>query len=474
MSERRHSLAWRLALAVAVVCTLAMSAVAVFLYRSLAAEIAYRDDLALLGRLEQVRTLLHDSDSLGALQQRPQLYQNMLGNQESVLRVRRADGSLVFEINPHDETLGDPPCIGVSQQPSRTDIRQDRNALLLAGDAVGPAGEALTVMVGKRLHEREAILASYRLRLYLAVAAGALLAWIIGLLLVRRALTPLRDMADALALIDLRNLHRRLADTAGPLELQAPIQALNGMLARLEQGFERLSQFSADLAHEIRTPLHTLLASTGQALNQPRSPDEYRELLASNIEEYERLNRMVENLLFLARADHGQRPVHLQAIDLAHLGEELCDYFQLLADERGACLEHSLHGTLNTDLQLLQRALGNLLANAVRHARPGTTVRLSRHDDGAFVRLCVRNEGDTIAPEHLPRLFDRFFRIDPARTEPGDSGGLGLAIVQSIMTLVNGKVSASSGDGMTTFTLSFPNSGTVQLDSHPDSDPSSA
>ena len=474
MSERRHSLAWRLALAVAVVCTLAMSAVAVFLYRSLAAEIAYRDDLALLGRLEQVRTLLHDSDSLGALQQRPQLYQNMLGNQESVLRVRRADGSLVFEINPHDEILGDPPHIGVSQQPSRTDIRQDRSALLLAGDAVGPAGEALTVMVGKRLQEREAILASYRLRLYLAVAAGALLAWIIGLLLVRRALTPLRDMADALALIDLRNLHRRLADTAAPLELQAPLQALNGMLARLEQGFERLSQFSADLAHEIRTPLHTLLASTGQALNQPRSSDEYRELLGSNIEEYERLNRMVENLLFLARADHGQRRVHLQAIDLAHLGEELCDYFQLLADERGACLEHSLHGTLNTDLQLLQRALGNLLANAVRHARPGTTVRLSRHDDAAFVRLCVRNEGDTIAPEHLPRLFDRFFRIDPARTEPGDSGGLGLAIVQSIMTLVNGKVSASSDDGVTTFTLSFPNSGTVQLDSHPDSDPSSA
>lgn len=474
MSERRHSLAWRLALAVAVVCTLAMSAVAVFLYRSLAAEIAYRDDLALLGRLEQVRTLLHDSDSLGVLQQRPQLYQNMLGNQESVLRVRRANGSLVFEINPHDETLGDPPRIGVSQQPRRTDIRQDRNALLLAGDAVGPAGEALTVMVGKRLHEREAILASYRLRLYLAVAAGALLAWIIGLLLVRRALTPLRDMADALALIDLQNLHRRLADTAAPLELQAPLQALNGMLARLEQGFERLSQFSADLAHEIRTPLHTLLASTGQALNQPRSSDEYRELLGSNIEEYERLNRMVENLLFLARADHGQRRVHLQAIDLAHLGEELCDYFQLLADERGACLEHSLHGTLNTDLQLLQRALGNLLANAVRHAKPGTTVRLSRHDDAAFVRLCVRNEGDTIAPEHLPRLFDRFFRIDPARTEPGDSGGLGLAIVQSIMTLVNGKVSASSDDGVTTFTLSFPNSGAVQLDSYVDSDPSSA
>lgn len=456
MSERRHSLAWRLALAVAVVCSLVMSVVAVFLYRSLAAEIAYRDDIALLGRLEQVRTLLHDSDSLGALQQRPQLYQNMLGNQESVLRVRRADGSVVFEINPHGETLGDPPRIGLARQPSRADIRLDHGASVLAGDAVGPAGEALTVMVGKRLHEREAILASYRLRLYLAVAAGALLAWVIGLLLVRRALTPLREMADALALIDLRNLHRRLANTAAPVELQAPIQALNGMLVRLEQGFERLSQFSADLAHEIRTPLHTLLGSTGQALNQPRSVDEYRELLGSNIEEYERLNRMVENLLFLARADHGQRPVHLQVIDLAHLGEELCDYFQLLADERGAALQHALHGTMQTDLQLLQRALGNLLANAVHHARPGTTVLLSRHDEAGFVRLTVRNEGDTIAPEHLARLFDRFFRVDPSRTEPGDSGGLGLAIVQSIMVLVGGSVSVHSAEGVTSFILSFP------------------
>lgn len=456
MNERNHSLAWRMALAVALVCSLVMSAVAVFLYRSLATEIAYRDDVALLGRLEQVRTLLHDSDSLGALQQRPQLYQNMLGNQESVLRVRRADGSTVFEINPHGETLGDPVRIAAGQPPARTDIQVADGVSLLAGDAIGPAGEALSVLVGKRLYERDAILASYRLRLYLAVAAGALLAWAIGLLLLRRALTPLRDMAEAAAQIDLRSLHRRLAATDAPLELQAPIHALNGMLVRLEQGFERLSQFSADLAHEIRTPLHNLLGSTGQALNQPRSVEEYRELLGSNIEEYERLNRMVENLLFLARADHGQRPVHTQDIDLAHLGEELCDYFQLLADERGAALQHDLHGTLRTDLQLLQRALGNLLANAVRHAEPGTAVLLSQRVEAGQVHLSVRNEGITIAPEHLERVFDRFFRIDPSRTEPGDSGGLGLAIVQSIMTLAGGTVSVSSANGETSFTLSFP------------------
>lgn len=456
MSDRAHSLAWRLGLAFALVCSVVLAGVALFLYRSLTAEIAYRDDLALLGRLEQVRALLHDSDSLGALQQRPGLYQNMLGNQESVLWVRRADGSTVIEINPHAQSLPSVAPIAVDRPPQRADIHVHDAALLLSGRALGPAGEQLTVLVGKRLAEREAILASYRLRLYLGVATGALLALGIGLLLVRRALAPLHDIALAVAQIDLRNLHKRLPSNAVPAELQAPIQALNGMLTRLDQGFERLSQFSADLAHEIRTPLHNLLGSTGQALNQPRTAAEYRELLGSNIEEYERLNRMVENLLFLARADHGQRPVNLQAIDLAWLGDEMCDYFQALAEDRGATLQHSLNGTLQTDLQLLQRALANLLANAVRHALPGTAVQLRCHylDDTACISVC--NQGPAIAAEHLDKLFDRFFRIDPSRAEPGDSGGLGLAIVRSIMTLLGGTVTVVSDARGTCFTLALP------------------
>ena len=455
---RSRSIAWRLALAFAVVCALVLSAIGVFLYRSLDSEIAYRDDLALLGRLEQVRALLADSDSLGALQARPRLYQNMLGNLDSLLLVRRADGSNVIAINPRQRELPSLNAIAREQTPQRRDVLtwqapDGAELALLSGDAQGPNGEPLTVIAGKVLTEREQMLASYRLRLYLAVGLGALLAFALGLVLLRRGLQPLRQLSAAVRGIDLRSLDQRLPASGTPAELLEPVQALNGMLARLDDSVQRLSQFSADLAHEIRTPLHTLLASNGQALNHPRSTAEYQELLASNMEEFERLKRMAENLMFLARAEQAERALDLQTLDLHSLGSELCDYFEALADDRQLRLENRLHGELLADQQLLQRALGNLLANAVRHADEGTLISLRRRDEAGVCWLQVHNHGPVIAPEHLGKLFDRFYRVDPSRAQPGDSGGLGLAIVQSIMQLHGGRVRVSSDASGTVFEL---------------------
>ncbi|UVK88678.1 heavy metal sensor histidine kinase [Pseudomonas sp. B21-051] len=457
---RSRSIAWRLALAFAVVCALVLSAIGVFLYRSLESEIAYRDDLALLGRLEQVRALLADSDSLGALQARPRLYQNMLGNLDSLLLARRADGSNVIAINPRQRELPPLNAIAREQTPQRGDVLtwqapDGAELALLSGEAQGPNGEPLTVIAGKVLTEREQMLASYRLRLYLAVGLGALLAFALGLVLLRRGLQPLRQLSAAVRGIDLRSLDQRLPASGTPAELLEPVQALNGMLARLDDSVQRLSQFSADLAHEIRTPLHTLLASNGQALNHPRSTAEYQELLASNMEEFERLKRMAENLMFLARAEQAERALDLQTLDLHSVGSELCDYFEALADDRQLRLENQLHGELLADQQLLQRALGNLLANAVRHADEGTLISLRRHDEPGVCWLQVHNHGPVIAPEHLGKLFDRFYRIDPSRAQPGDSGGLGLAIVQSIMLLHGGRVRVSSDASGTVFELGF-------------------
>ena len=457
---RSKSIAWRLALAFAIVCALVLSVIGVFLYRSLASEIAYRDDLALLGRLEQVRALLADSDSLGALQARPRLYQNMLGNLDSLLLVRRADGSNVIAINPRQRDLPPLNAIAREQTPQRRDVLtwqapDGAELALLSGEAQGPNGEPLTVIAGKVLTEREQMLASYRLRLYLAVGLGALLAFALGLVLLRRGLQPLRQLSAAVRGIDLRSLDQRLPASGTPAELLEPVQALNGMLARLDDSVQRLSQFSADLAHEIRTPLHTLLASNGQALNHPRSTAEYQELLASNMEEFERLKRMAENLMFLARAEQAERALDLQTLDLHSVGSELCDYFEALADDRQLHLENQLHGELLADQQLLQRALGNLLANAVRHADEGTLISLRRRDEAGVCWLQVHNHGPVIAPEHLGKLFDRFYRVDPSRTQPGDSGGLGLAIVQSIMQLHGGRVRVSSDVTGTVFELGF-------------------
>ena len=449
------SIAWRLALAIALTCALVMSLIGVFLYRSLASELAWRDDQALLGRLEQVRALLHDSDSLEALQERPRLYQNMLGNLDSVLLVKREDGSPLIAINPHQQALPDVQPIAQARAPQRADIKTVGATVLLAGMAQGPAGETLSVTVGKRLDEREQMLASYRMRLYGAVGFGALMAFGLGLLLLRRGLTPLRDLARAMAGIDPRSLDQRMSADHVPAELKEPVQALNAMLARLEDSFARLSQFSADLAHEIRTPLHNLLGSNSLALNQSRSAAEYQEVLVSNIEEYERLNRMAENLMFLARAEHGQRPLQLHVLDLGEVGDGLCEYFEALAEDRQLRLDNQLGGPLTADLQLLQRALGNLLANAVRHAQPGSTVRLLRHDDAEYGWIGVHNLGPAIDPQHIDKLFDRFYRVDPSRAQPGDSGGLGLAIVHSIMHLHGGQVRVVSNDSGTLFELGF-------------------
>lgn len=457
---RSRSIAWRLALAFAAVCALVLSVIGVFLYRSLASEIALRDDQALLGRLEQVRALLQDSDSLDALQARPRLYQNMLGNQDSLLLVEAADGTPVIRINPRQQNLPTLAAIPAQQRPQRSDVQTwqatDGAAVaLLAGAAVGPRGEALTVIAGKVLSEREQMLASYRLRLYLAVGLGAALAFALGLLLLRRGLLPLRQLSESVRGIDLRSLDKRLETRGIPAEFHEPVQALNAMLARLEESFQRLSQFSADLAHEIRTPLHNLLGSNGLALNQPRSTAEYQEVLASNMEEFERLTRMAENLMFLARAEQAERALQLRQLELASVGEELCDYFEALADDREIRLENALCGQLLADQQLLQRALGNLLANAVRHADPGSPISLRRVDTPGLCWLQVHNQGPPIAPQHLGKLFDRFYRVDPSRAEPGDSGGLGLAIVRSIMLLHGGQVRVSSDEGGTVFELGF-------------------
>ena len=254
------------------VCALVLSAIGVFLYRSLAAEIAYRDDLALLGRLEQVRALLADSDSLDALQARPRLYQNMLGNHDSLLLVRRADGSNVIGINPRQRTLPALNSIARDQPPQRRDVMtwqapDGAEWRCCPAKLRGPNGESLTVIAGKVLSEREQMLASYRMRLYVAIGLGALLAFALGLVLLRRGLQPLRQLSEAVRGIDLRSLDQRLPAVGTPAELLEPVNALNAMLVRLEDSFQRLSQFSADLAHEIRTPLHTLLASNGLALN---------------------------------------------------------------------------------------------------------------------------------------------------------------------------------------------------------------
>ncbi|MGY4534511.1 two-component system heavy metal sensor histidine kinase CusS [Pseudomonas sp. TE3786] len=444
-----RALSLRLALLFALVSALLLGSIGFYLYHSLQREIAWRDDQALLGRVQRMQAILSDSQSIEALRQRPQLYENMLGNRDNLLWVLDSAGQVLIEINPPGLPR---PALPAA---TRTQLADDPagQPVRLAWQDTQRGEQRLTLIAGKLLTEREQMLAAYRLKLWLALGCGMLLAFALGWLVSQRALRPVRELARRTAAIDSQHLHLRLDEFQATAELQALSLALNQMLARLESGFAQLSRFCADLAHEMRTPLSNLMGHTQQTLQRERSVTEYQDLLVSNQEEYERLARMIDSMLFLARTE--QAAITRQTVDLQALGEQLCEYFEGMAEERDMPLRNNARGQVLADPELLRRALANLLANALRYGEAGQPISLATQQHGERLTLSVHNHGPAIAAEHIAQLFERFYRCDPSRTQPGDSGGLGLAIVRSIMQAHGGEVWVRSDDTGTWFTLVF-------------------
>jgi len=250
-------------------------------------------------------------------------------------------------------------------------------------------------------------------------------------------------------------LDQRLDIAKAPVEIADLARAFNHMLDRLQDGYERLSQFSADLAHDLRTPISNLMVESQVILARSRSVEEYQALLASNIEEYERLARMAESMLFLARADNAQIALRRENLDMGRELRRIAEYFEGVAEEAEVTLTVDAAGTLNADPVLLNRALSNLIANAIRYTPHGATIRVtaqSRPDGGYGIE--VANPGPAIASEHLSRLFDRFYRADSARAGSGAASGLGLAIVKAVVVLHGGAVHVENGrNGETLFEL---------------------
>ena len=436
----------------ALVSTPLLGSIGFYLYQSLQREIAWRDDQALLGRLERMQALISDSDSIEQLRSRPKLYENMLGNRENLLWIVDDTGKVLIEINPVGMTL---PKLPTAPHARLVDAHSSAS-VRLAWQDVMQGDRGLTLIAGKLLSERDQMLAAYRLKLWVAMSVGALLAFVLGWWVSRRGLRPVRMLAKRAAGIDVQHLHLRLDEFNYLNELQVLSKALNQMLARLEDGFTQLSRFSEDLAHEMRTPLSNLMGHTQQNLRYSRSIEDYQNLLVSNQEEYERLARMIDSMLFLARTEHSHASVNYESISLHDLVEQLCEYFEGVAQERDVKLINQADGELWADPVLIRRALANLLSNALRYGAPAAEVVINSLAAEDRIEVSVHNQGQPISVEHLPRLFERFYRCDPSRNQPDDSGGLGLAIVRSIMQLHGGQVTVDSSQLGTNFRLVFP------------------
>jgi two-component system heavy metal sensor histidine kinase CusS len=269
---------------------------------------------------------------------------------------------------------------------------------------------------------------------------------------VRRGLQPLRELAAQTRAISARQLDRRLS-LADPAEELLPwIEQFNALMERLQRAVAQLEAFNADVAHELRTPLATLIGETEVALSREREAPVLRETLASNLEEMQRLSAMVNDMLFLSQADRGAVARRGEPVSLAELAHQVSEFHEATLEDAGVALRIDGDARLPVDVALVKRALSNLIGNATRFARRGSTivVAIAPEPDGQF-QVVVENAGEAIAPDALPRLFDRFFRADASRCCEGEEQhhGLGLAIVAAIARMHAGRTLAESVAGTT-------------------------
>lgn len=312
----------------------------------------------------------------------------------------------------------------------------------------------VTVAVATDISHHAELLGTFSTTLWWVMGLAALLSAVLGWVATRFGLMPLRDIARISRETSIDRLNDRIQLNSIPIELKETATEFNDMLARLEDSFRRLTDFASDIAHELRTPISNLMTQTHVTLAQARTIDDYREVLFSNVEELDRLARMVSDMLFLAKADHGLIIPLLETVNLARELTELIEFYGITAHERDVTLQLSGAGIVMGDRAMLRRAMGNVLSNAIRHSQPGGIVRviIDGHDE---VSVRVENSGAEIAPEQLPRVFDRFYRADPSRHPASEGAGLGLAISQSIIHAHDGKIQASSSNGLTRFTIQF-------------------
>lgn len=320
-------------------------------------------------------------------------------------------------------------------------------------------GEGGTILLAMDVTHRTHFFEMIRRWFFYTLIISAALSGALGFVFIRRGLEPISSLSRTSSTITANCLDTRISTESVPSELHELVDNFNAMLERLDQSFLRLSSFSADIAHELRTPLNSMLTQTEVALLKERDRADYKDVLFSTLEELRRMSRMVDDMLFLAKADNGMITPDFEDHDLSAIAASVLEYYEYAADEKNIKL--ALHNTgtahVNGDNLMLRRAISNVMSNAVRYGEPGSTVDLRVSNVRDWVRLEVSNQGATIAPDHVDKLFDRFYRIDTARREGNTlNAGLGMAITRSIVEAHQGSIDCHSADGITTFQMKLP------------------
>ncbi|MGB9039916.1 MAG: heavy metal sensor histidine kinase, partial [Acinetobacter calcoaceticus] len=289
------------------------------------------------------------------------------------------------------------------------------------------------IIVGIDTSEHLHFLNDFRRQLLYLGIIGTICLMFLGWFAAWRGLRPVQNMAKVAEGISAQHLSERLEVDNTPTELKSLAIAFNDMLDRLETAVGKLSDFSSDLAHEIRTPINNLMTQTQVCLSRSRDIATYQEILFSNLEEFERLARMVSDMLFLAKAEHGLHRANLQQVNLVKEVSALFDFYDAIAAEKGMSLKQTGQSYVEGDPSMLRRALSNLLSNAIKYGKSDSIIKIKCQQNSDTTELTIENESSPLSQEQLTRLFDRFYRTDASRQRVEEGTGLGLAITKSIL-----------------------------------------
>ena len=462
-SERSWSLAARLTAGYVASSFLVVFGVTGALYWALTRHLDREDDEFLADKARLLRTLLAagDDDSRALRQVVGDVAARPLDRME--VRVLDGAGRALLETPGLSDRLAAaafPPPAPLDGSPLRglETETPDGRAYRLVTVRAGAGPDERTLQIAFDRTAEEALLGRYRLSALLVLAAALAVCGVVGHQAARRGLRPLADVTAAARRVGSATLHERLPLGRQPAEVAALAETFNAMLDRLEDSFRRLDRFAADIAHELRTPVNNLRGEAEVALGRPREPEQYRETLGSCLEECGRLARLIDSLLFLARAEAAKVPLSAEPVAVARELNTVRDFYEAAAAEAQVTLAVRAEDvTADLDRTLFQRAVGNLVANALAHTPAGGTVTLSAARAGDRLRVEVADTGGGIEPEHLPHVFDRFYRADEARSTSSGRVGLGLAIVKGIVELHGGTATVASAPGTgTRVTLTLP------------------
>lgn len=440
------------------------------LYFVLVSELEKSTDLFLADKVHVLRTMLRerpdDWDALreeieleSAARRYEQFYIRLLDERDTPLLMTpgMADQLNLEQLTRQTRSLPD-RTIGMKGRDG-----QSFRVISTAAQVRSPATQTDTIQIAIDISQKEALLARYRFWFWAILLATFAIFPLVGYQIARHGIRPVEEMATTARHISSTNLRERILPEGYPYELASLAGTFNEMLDRLEESFERISRFSADIAHDLRTPVNNIRGEAEVALARARSADEYRDVIGSCLEEAVRLSDLISDLLFLARAESPLTHLRRERLDVGELLDGVREYYETSAVEVGVSLTTSVADEpviAELDRTLLQRAVGNLVSNALAHTQPGGAIVLATNAGSSSVRIEVSDTGVGIPAEALPRVFDRFFRVDSSRSQASGGTGLGLAIVQSIALLHGGNVQIWSQPSQgTRVTLHMPASG---------------